>query len=261
MLNRLLKKYLPLTLSALLVFTGTMFWYTQTARAAIAINSQESGGTAHKSTTASNTNTLTWTFTNTAGTKLVCIAASSVYLDGSGLVLSTPTYNGVSMTLIGTQTFIDSNRSVVGIYYLDSPATGGNTVSIAASKTSGSSLKILGGCISFTGVATGIGTHTSGANTSGTTATAGAITTASGNYIVAGGSWGSGTGGTAGTGFTKTFLVNGSGDTAGDDILGEYKASTGGATTPTFKWTGSDNWIIVAVELIAASSPLSPTPT
>ncbi len=110
--------------------------------------------------------------------------------------------------------------------------------------------------MSFTGTAAGIGTVTSGTNVGAnmsSPATAGAITTVSGNYIFASGGWGSGSGGTAGTGFTRTYLLNGSDATAGDDILGEYALSTGAAITPTFSWGTDDAWGIVAVEIKAAS--------
>lgn len=261
-----MKKYWKKAIVAIvlvLIFGPVVFVYPKNAYAAIAIDSQESSGTAHRTTVTiagAQSLTLAWTFTNTAGTKLVCLVADTVVLAGSSaLVLNTPTYNGVAMTLVGSQVSTDSGFSKTAIYYLDTPATGANTVSVNGTATVGSGsprFSVLGGCISFTGVAAGVGSFTSGTDggTSGTTATAGAITTASGNYIFSGGIWGSGAGGTAGAGFTSTFLLNGSNETAGDDILGEYKASAGGATTPTFTWTGSDFWIIVAVELVVPTS-------
>lgn len=217
---------------------------------AIAVNSQETSNAGHKSVTSP----LTWSFTNTAGTKIICGFVVTDTSGGVAVVMSTPTYNGVQMTNVGTQTNFtggaDLAHNIMAIYYLDSPATGANTVSLAY--TASSSPDGLGGCISFTGMNTGSGVVTTGTGTTGTTATAGNITTASGNYIFATGGWGSGAGGVAGTGFTLTYLLNGSGLTAGDDILGEYKASTGGATTPTFTFTGSDNWGIMAAEFTAS---------
>lgn len=215
---------------------------------AIAVDSQESAGAGHRATTSP----LTWSFTNTAGTKLVCGVVCSVS-SGAGITLSSPTYSGTAMAIAGTQILWDGGNVRTAIYYLDTPATGANTVSMACS-AGGGIFSILGGCISFTGMNTGAGTSTSGTGTTGTTATAGAITTASGNYIFAGGGWGSGSGGTAGSGFTRTYLTNGSSSTSGDDILGEYQSSAGSSITPTFTWTGSDFWGIAATEFTASGA-------
>lgn len=215
---------------------------------AIAIDSQESAGAGHRATVSP----LTWSFTNTAGTKLVCGVVCSV-TSGAGITLSSPTYSGTALAIAGAQISWDGGNVKTAIYYLDTPATGANTVSMACS-AGGGIFSILGGCISFTGMNTGAGTSTSGSGTSGTTATAGAITTASGNYIFAGGGWGSGAGGTAGSGFTRTYLTNGSSSTSGDDILGEYQSSAGSSITPTFTWTGSDFWGIAATEFTASGA-------
>lgn len=236
-----------------------LFFCTAISRcswSAIAVDSQEASGAGHRSIVSP----LSWTFTNTAGTKLVCgfVATCS----GANVAsISTPTYGGTLMTNVSSQFRFSStpNVDITAMYYLDNPATGANTVSVTWGGTS--SPAALGGCISFTGTNTGVGTATTGSGTSGTTATAGAITTASGNYIFAEGGWGSGTGGTAGAGFTRTYLINGSGVTAGDNNLGEYQSSAGSAITPTFTWTGSDNWGIIAVEITAASGGAGVAPS
>lgn len=225
---------------------------TSPSFSAIAVDSQEASGAGHRGTTSGTA--LTWSFTNTAGTKLVC---GFICTDGSGgatIKMSTPTYNSVAMTNVSNQRNFSSSplNNRMAIYYLDSPSTGVNTSSITCNGDG--AFATLGGCISFTGVQTGAGTVTSGSGTSGTTATAGSITTATGNYMFANGGWGSGEGGTAQTGFTRTYLTNGSGGTAGDDFLGEYMSSTGTIKNPAFTWSNSDNWGIMAVELIAAAS-------
>lgn len=212
---------------------------------AIAVNSQESAGAGHRATASP----LTWTFTNTAGTKILLgICASAL----AAVTLSTPTYNGTSLTLVGSQLSFDGGFAKVAIYYLDTPATGANTVSIPFSSSSGT-IRCNAGAISFTGCAAGVGTSTSAASGAGVTSvSSGAITTASGNYIFATGGWGSGAGGVAGAGFTRTFLVNGSGGTGGDDGIGEYQQSAGSAITPAFSWTNNDIGAIFAVELTVA---------
>lgn len=211
---------------------------------AIAVDSTESAGAGHRSTSG----TLTWSFTNTAGTKLlVGIVASST----SATTLNAPTYAGAAMTLVGSQLSFDGGFAKLAIYYKDTPSTGANNVSFTFS--GGGGLNALGGAISFTGAAAGVGTNVTGTATGATSvSTSSGITTASGNYIFAVGAWGSGTGGTAGASFTRTYLLNGSGGTAADNVLGEYISSAGSAITPSFSWTGSDTGAIIAVEITAS---------
>lgn len=238
-------------ISAILILTVCFVIIPHTTYAAITIDSTEASGAGHRCSTTNCT--LSWTFTNTAGNFLIC---SFVATESSGVItMNTPTYNGSNMTLAGSQLGWDTNTSKTAIYYMTSPPTGGNTVSMSTSG-GGGTFAVLGGCMSFGGVDTSspIGTPTTGTNSSGTTATAGSITAAATSYIFAGGGWGSGTGGTAGGSFTRTFLTNGSGNTAGDNILGEYIVGTGGSISPTFTWTGSDHWGIQAVEIKAGTS-------
>lgn len=224
---------------------------------ALAVDSQEAAGAGHRGTASGVA--VTWPFNNVGGNLLVCSIVST-NTTGNTPTLSTPTYNGVAMTLAGSQLQWDTSSSVTAIYYLANPATGSNTVSMTGTGTT--NFAILGGCMSFSGANTSspIGTPTTGKGdiTAGTTATAGSITAASGNYIFASGGWGS-AGGAAGAGFTRTFLANGGGTTAGDDILGEYALSSGAPITPTFTWTGADFWAIIAVEIKAAASAAAPS--
>jgi hypothetical protein len=216
---------------------------------ALTIDSQESGGTAHRGTTSGAA--LTWLFNNVAGDfLLVGVVLTCQTGLGPVAVSAGPTYNSVAMTLVpGSVQAWSTTDDKVQWYYLANPATGSNTVSVTG--TGGNAFAILAGAISFKGAASTPGTATLGTGT-GTTATAGAITTASGNFIVADGGWGSGETGVQGTGFTRTFLLNGSGATAGDDILGEYQQSSGSSITPTYTFGVSDSWGISAVEIKVA---------
>lgn len=213
---------------------------------AITLGSTESAGAGHRSTSG----TLAWSFNNVAGTKLfVGIVASSV----AAVTLNAPTYGGVAMTLVGSQLSFDTGKAKLAIYYKDTPLTGANNVSFTYS--GGAGLNALGGAISFLGAATGVGANVTGTATGVTTVSASSsITTASGNYIFAVGAWGSGAGGAPGSGFTQTYLLNGSGGTAADDILGEYQSSSGSAITPAFSWTNNDAGAIIAVEITVAGA-------
>lgn len=210
---------------------------------ACAVDSQETGGNGQRGTASPGT----YAFNNAAGTKLMCLEVAAGTTGGATAV-SGITYNGVSMVAAAVAITWDSGNAAARWFYLDSPATGSHNIVYSGSASGSTSF--IAGCISFTGTNTGVGTVTTGTGTSATP-TASNITTASGNCIVAGGGWGSGAGGTAGTGFTRTWLINGSGSSGGDDGLAEYKISTGGATTPAFNIT-SDVWGIQAVELTAS---------
>lgn len=218
---------------------------------ALAVDSVESGGTAHRGTTSGTA--LTWSFTNTAGNLLLVGIVATVQNGAVAPVITAVSYNSVAMTAIGTAVGWDGNFSITQWYYLTNPATGANTVSVTATGTT--SFAVLAGAMSFSGADTGtpVGTPTTGSTASGTSVSAGNITTASGNYVVAVGGFGSGVGGAAGSGFTLTFALNGSGATGGDNIVGEYRASTGAAITPTISWTNTDVGGIQAVAVLAAA--------
>lgn len=235
MITSFLKSTLAILLCAVLAF------------GACAVDSQEASNAGSRGTTSGVA--ATWNFNNVAGTKMLCNFIPSSSTGGSSAITAA-SYNSAALTAVGSLVTWDGGNSATRIYYLDSPATGTHTLSVTA--TGSGTFSIIGGCITFTGLNTGVGTATSGTQAGGTSASATAITTASGNCIYAGGGWGSGTGGTAGTGFTRTWLKNGSGSTGGDNGIGEYKISTGGATTPVINWTGSDVGGIQAVELIAS---------
>lgn len=115
---------------------------------AIAIDST-GGGAVDGSTT------LTFAFTNTAGTFLTVGASASQTISGI-------TYNGVAMTQA-----VASADNKTKIFYLASPATGSNNVVVTASTTA----NILASVVSMTGVAaasflgnTGTDSAASGAN-------------------------------------------------------------------------------------------------
>lgn len=220
----------------------------------VAINSQEASGAGHRITPAAGTQTLSWSFNNAAGTFIVVSVTVSCAGGATATVVTAPTYGGQAMSQASTVSFA-TNSSITRVYTKTTPLTGANNFSFQGSCSGGNTF-LGGGAISFTSVdlVTPLGTATTGSGASGTTATAGSITTAAGNMIYAGGSWGSGTGGTAGAGFTRTFLLNGSGLSSGDDILGETRLSAGSSITPTFTWTGSDNWGIIAIPILAAAA-------
>lgn len=230
-------------------------WWTHPERGAVAIDSEESTHTAHRGTTTGVA--LTWNFTNTAGTKMVCGFVITCATSSTAALTAGPSFNGTAFSSMATVNW-DTVADLGGLYYLDSPSTGSQTMSITG--TGLTSFAILAGVISFTGAETGFtGTSSTGSNTTGAHATTGAITTASGNYVIGVGGQGSGNAMTADSGFANTFTITGSGSTAGDNIDCVTQLSAGSALTPGFTWSGSDHWGIVSVELKAvAAVPANP---
>lgn len=230
------------------------------AWAGLAINSQEASNVAHHSATSP----LSWSFTNTSGTLLIVgfdISAAS----GSGPSVSSVTYNGVSMTQLSNHCWklvSGFDLDCVYLYYLTSPATGANTVSITFTYPgSPTSLDSIGGAISFTGanLATPFGTPASAddGGTPSTPATVSVTGTASGDFVVsamgAGNSWT-----TAVSPTTISALLNNSGNTAGDNLILAQQSTSGGSVTVSANITAADHWGIVGAEVMAASSSSCP---
>lgn len=125
---------------------------------AIAINSQMTSnlGFEYQIGTVSQTSPQTFSFTNTAGTFLilfVSIASSSTFT----ITLGTHSYGGNALTkLTEVTTSGGATGGKMALYYMQSPPTGANTVSMAwtDNTTGGFNFRMCAGCISFTGVHT-----------------------------------------------------------------------------------------------------------
>lgn len=217
----------------------------------LAIDSQEPSGVAQRST-----NPTTWTFNNVAGNLLVVGAVST---NNSLTSLGAPTYNGVAMTG-GPGISWESGNSVAQLFYLVNPALGSHTVSVP----SGGGGHILAGAISFSGAdtTTPFGTTASAKFDTGSGTThpqAGAITAASGNYVLGVGGYGAGSAATAD--HAATFALVGSGATSGDDIATDIALSSGAAINAGFTFAAADYWGIVAAEIRAAPTGIPLTPS
>jgi hypothetical protein len=237
-----MKRVLALVLGLWLAIGGV-------GQAAVAVDSQESASTAHHS----NTSPLTWTFNNVAGTVMFI---GVVVTDGTGstTTLGAVSYNSVAATQVGSSLVTwDGTASRAAIYRLLSPATGNNTVSVAATSTGGGGLDIIAGAISFTGndTTTPAGTAVTATGNNGT-ATVNVTSTTNGNYVIS--VVGTGTSVTSAT--SPTLLsakLNVSGGTAGDNLgLGD-QATSGGTVAAKFA-VSSDLWGISAVEVKAAAT-------
>jgi len=222
---------------------------SDTSASTLAIDSQESAATGHNSATSP----LTWSFNNVAGTTLVCGfvmgAATSASISG------TPTYNGVNMKQVDGHIW-NSGGAAIYLYYLNSPATGSNTVSVSAT-FSGANPQIIGGCISFTGLGSfGTPAFAKQDVSSSTTATVTVTGTTSGNKVID--VVGTGSGVTSATSpSVLSWKKNVNALTATNNAAQSYQ-SAGGSITMAYTVV-SDFWAINAVEakITPASVPLT----
>lgn len=219
---------------------------------ALAVDSQESAGAAHKQAEgAANT----WSFTNTAG-DLILVGIVVTCNTGSGTAsITSVTYGGDALTAIGTGVATAAGATLTQWYYRRTAVkTGANNVSITFSTGGGANGDCLAGAISFSGSdsSSPVGTQVTATGTSASAAT-GNMSNTSGNYLVAVASHGFGNAAADmnATG-TLSFTVAGSGLTSGDNIGGGYFAATGAAHDMQVDFSNSDSFGIVGVEVNAA---------
>jgi hypothetical protein len=223
----------------LLVFAVSSISY-----AAIAVDSEmpsdtgESGGNGVTSTN--------YSFTNTAGTFLVC---GVVLGDGDETdSIDSITYAGASLGAADTSIRVYNNTfGRISIYHSTSPATGSNTLAITSSGNSGS---IISGCISFTGVdlenpiIQSATNHDAGSP--GTTASVDVTGTTPESVIVDLAGAGASFSANANTLTWRRNVDSGMYVNNGDST---YASGTGGTVTMSHTIGASDYWGAVAVEL------------
>lgn len=109
----------------------------------------------------------TWTHVCGGSATLLLVAVNYGKSPDTGVTLSA-TYNGVSMTAIGSP--LHSGTDTAGYiqwFKLQNPTAGSNAVSVTATGSSGT-FSLIGGSISFNSPVTDVGTLTTNANTTGT---------------------------------------------------------------------------------------------
>lgn len=154
-----------------------------------------------------------WSHTNNGNCLIVGIST----FDTNARTISTLTYNGVGMTLVGQNS---SDYIRVWMYRLVGPATGANSISITFSGAL--SHFFLGGAISFNGV--------------DQTTPIGDIRTASSNSTS-----------------LSVSLAGVTNDNWGVDVVGvqdDQPSPNGGQTLRLDRERGSDNWIAMSTEVI-----------
>lgn len=226
---------------------------------ALAIDSQMAASAgAAGGTDGASPGTLSFTFTNTAGT-LLLVGVSAGNSSSGYVPIASVTYNGVAMTL-GASVEYDGaghNLSQAAIYSLLTPATGAHAVLVTmtgASSTLGGGTSIVAGGMSFTGhdLSTPIVAGSAKTNfreAGGTTATVTSGTTTSGNIAVAQMATGSAY---VSTTQSLAWSANNSTHSAGGNGAMTYANGTGG--TIGFSDTITNDFMgMVCLEVAAAS--------
>lgn len=207
---------------------------------ALAVDSEMASQVGASGTTST---TLTYSFTNTAGTYLIVGAATCA--DAANPTVSGITYGGTAMTKIDNQVYGSSVD--VALFKLASPATGANNVVVTVTTTAA----IMSGATSFTGehATTPVGTAAKASGTS-TTPSVDVTSTTSGNIVVDVAASGSAFSAT-GAGQTLGWVININNLASGNNGQGSREPGNGGTVTMS-ETCGSDSWGIVAVEVKAA---------
>lgn len=238
-----------------LLAIGLSFFLSGPSFAALAVDSEMPTSAGQGSATV---NTLSFSFTNTAGTLLVCgVMAGGI--SGTVPTINNPTYNSVSM---GTPDITKSAHQgnlggLMAIYHLLTPATGANTFAVT---TTGTVPELLAGCISFTGNDTSTPIKQTGsANEGGVSGTALALTLAgvvSGNIPVA---FCGGASTLTAENQTLSWLKNVDvGSSLGNGAM--TRSASSGSVAFTCTQSPGDWWAFTGVE-IAAAAGAAATPT
>lgn len=200
--------------------------------------------------------TLTFSFTNTAGTVLYC----GVEDGGTNSASLGVTYNGVSLTNVKVQTWNASAQ--VDIFRLLSPATGANNVVVTLTGVNTTFLAV--GCITLTGNNTTTPeAQTASAKQDVSTTTPATVSLAgvtSGNILY--GVFGCG----AASGFTtpvnpvtSLWVSNHNGNTAGNNAASGDVSGRSGTVAFGYNLSAADFWGVAVVEVAAAGgAPAAP---
>ena len=203
---------------------------------------------------AAHASSLTYSFTNTAGTMLIVAASANASNTQDTNPLTTPaitgvTYNGVAMTKIGTldRNSVATPQCEETFWYLANPANGANNVVVTASAAYWG---LISGALSVTN-ATIPGNVVSKANDANATTESVAVNgTLASSMIVA--YMATGTGYTS-TSQTLSASLNFSSHTGGDNAALTRTPGTGGTVTMS-DVTSSDVGGMLAMEIFSSSA-------
>lgn len=207
----------------------------------------------------SATSPLTWAHICGGSATAIVIAATT--FTGSSNAVTAVTYGGQTCSLLQFLAF--GSAGGIALYYLASPPTGSNTASVTftgAASTIGGSLSALG--------SSGHGTVFTNTSSGAASLTVGVTGTTTGGLVIVSACYGGASGGGtfSASGDTLDWQNNHSSTSGADNAAGGHAASAGGGGTSTVGFSnsaGSDQWAMIAVELLPAGgtfAPLAPQP-
>lgn len=191
--------------------------------------------------TNSSTTPLTWTHVN--GGNAILIGVTS--FGGNTNQITGVTYGGVTIPLLGYIPSGNASGGGIALYGLQGATvpSGSNTVSAAFTGVNDK----IGGSVSYSGAGS-LSAGTTNYGTSGNLVSTAIVTHTGGILVAAGCDGSSGTWGV--TSGNLRWSDNASGGSASDNAAGGDIASTGASQTITFTNSASDDWGIVAAEVI-----------
>jgi hypothetical protein len=151
-------------LSSLLILSLFFFTAPSPAHAVSAIAFDAVAGTQDNSGAVTS---LSWSHTTTGSNRYLVVLCNIIRTNGSAVVFSSATYNGVAMTELKKATVTDggSNKVTVIAYGLPAPSTGANTVQVTISGTLDGNHQFGCSSQSYTGVAQAGQPDSTGSNT------------------------------------------------------------------------------------------------
>lgn len=228
--------------SFLFVFSLILFPATQTY-AAVTVDATSNVVTSTRTATSAS-----WSHTVGTGSNRMLVVGVSL-VDTSTNNVTGITYGSVALTRIGTVSRTSSSyRYITEIWYLLSPASGTDTITVNVANTA----SIVAGAVSFAGVNLGdpIGAFVS-ANGSSRTPSVNA-TTVAGDVVIDTMTTRGGRTCTVGSGQTAQWNPTSAGGSGYAKGQGSTKLAAGGSTTMSWSINQSSNWTIGAVPIHAA---------
>lgn len=160
--------------------------------------------------------------------------------------LTSVTYGGSAMTLVGTSVQASSPTARLWLYKLTSPPSGPQNCVVTRAAGTNNSTIILA-VMTFTGTSLDVQNYTSTTSDGATNSPNLVVTSATGHIVVGCGCQGSLVTG-VGAGMTSRVAVNADAETAGDNMA---VATAAGASTVTTSYTSSanDSWLLLGADV------------
>ena len=195
---------------------------------------------------------LSWSHTCTGSNRLLVVGVAVGTVTSDASLVTTVTYNGVSMTSASKVHSNGSSNGYIQMFYLIAPATGANTVAV----TNNSSADLAGGSVSFAGV--NQSTPTSGLATNVGNGTSGSVSVSTnvGDMVID--ALCNGSGFASGTSLQTTrWLINANSNSAAGNGASSTAAGAAGSVTMGYTNFNLDWWGLIGINIKQVTAPSS----